>query len=193
MKWVVAAIAVFIAGYTLINLYYRKPGSGHRPYEEAGRRFTAAKLQQAGWERLPVETRRPVEKAPAGDAAAVTRGALGLGLDLGACFAEPPPLLASIDRVAAPAAVARGADYTAYFTGRVPDQQLQLAEIQLYRHDHELVLVPNVEHLPGQQLLSRWPDADYCASFSTQGLPPGRYEVRVVARGPAAVWSLIVK
>jgi len=193
MAWVVAAIAVFVVGYTLINLFYRKPGGGHRPYEENARKVTAARLQQAGWERLPVDTRRPVEKPPAEGSAPVTRGGLGLGLDLDPCFTERPTLLASIDQVTAPATVARGADYAAYFTGSVPDLQFQLGDMQLFRHGEELVLVPNLEHLPGPQLLSRWRDANYCARFSTQTLAPGRYRVRVVASGPAAVWTLTVK
>jgi len=192
MKWVAVTIGVFIVGYTLVNLFYRKAGRGHLPYEEASRRVTVARLQQAGWERMPVATRRPVEKATSADAS-VSRGGFGLGLELDACFAERPPLLASIDNVAAPAVVARGADYTAYITGSVPDLQLELGEIQLFRHGNELVLVPVVEHLPGQQLLSRWRDSSYCASFSTQALPPGRYQVRVVANGPAAIWSMTVQ
>jgi hypothetical protein len=193
MKWVVAAIAVFVVGYTLVNVYYRKPGPGHLPYEETNRRITAARLQDAGWVRLPLETRRPVEKPPAASAAAVSRGALGLGLELDACFTEKPRLLASIDSVAAPSEVAHGADYTVYFTGRLADQQWQLGELQLFQHDNVLVLVPNLEHLPGTQLLSRWNDANYCASFSTQSLPPGRYTMRIVANGPAVAWTMTVR
>jgi hypothetical protein len=193
MKWVVLAIVLFIAGSTLVNLYFRKPGRGHQPYEEARRRVTAARLQKAGWERLPVDTRRPAEPPPPGGNASVSRGALGLGLDLEACFTERPPLLASIDRVSAPVAVARGADYAAYFTASLSDQRMQLGEIQLFRSGNDLVLVPRVEPLPGPRLLSRWRDTTYCTSFPTQALPPGRYRVRVVANGPAAVWSLTVK
>ena len=192
MKWVVLAIVVFVIVSTAIELRYRKTGPGHLPAEEARRRATAARLQEAGWEKLPVATRRPVEKPPAGEAA-VNRGALGLGLGLDACFAERPPLLASIDRVSAPAAVDRGADYTAYFTASVRDQQYQLDDVVLLHRGRELVLVPRVEHLPGRELLSRWPDASYCASFPTASLAPGRYEVRLVASGPAAVWTLNVR
>jgi hypothetical protein len=193
MKWVVLVIGVFIVGYTLVNLFYRKPGPGHLPYEESRHRVTAARLQQGGWERLPVEARRPVEKPSAADPAAISRGSFGLGLELDACFADRPLLLASIDNVAAPATVARGADYTAAFTASLPDQQLQVGEMQLFRHGDELVVVPNLEHLPGPQLLSRWRDANYSVSFSTQDLAPGRYKVRVVANGPAAEWTLTVK
>ena len=47
--------------------------------------------------------------------------------------------------------------------------------------------------LPGQRLLSRWADANYDVTFPTSALAPGRYEVRLVARGAAAQWTLVVK
>jgi hypothetical protein len=193
MKWVGLAIAVFIAGYTAVNLFFRKPGREHRPYEDMANRFTAAKLREAGWLKLPLDARRPVEKSGADAAAAIQRGPSGLGADLESCFAEKPALLASIDRVAAPAEVARGASYSAYFTASVADLTLQLAGIELYHRGREIVLVPSSERLPGKKLLSRWNDANYSVTFPTQAFPPGRYTVRLVSHGPAAQWTLTVR
>ncbi len=193
MKWVGAVIVAFVALYTAVNLFYRKPGRGHEPAAEARARVTAARLKEAGWEKLPIETRRPVEKPAVETPAAFSRGALGFGLDLDSCFVEKPTLLASIDQVTAPSAVARGEPCTIYFTASIRDLQWQLADVRLLRRGHELVLIPTAEHLPGKQLNSRWNDARYCASFSTQSLPPGRYEVRLLASGPAAKWTLMVR
>ncbi|MBI2515366.1 MAG: hypothetical protein HYV95_00465 [Opitutae bacterium] len=193
MKWVVLAVAAFIVGYTVVNLYFRKPGRANRPYEDMANRFTTAKLREAGWQKIPIDSRRPVEKPGPTLAATIQRGANGLGPDLDACFAEKPALLASIDRVTAPTDVTRGESYTAYFTASVPDLQYQLGNIELYRRGQEIVLVPSSEHLPGKNLLSRWDDANYSVSFSTQALPPGRYTVRLVARGPAAQWTVTVR
>jgi hypothetical protein len=192
MKWVVLSIVVFIVLYTAVNILYRKPAPPHRPYEEMVNRTITARLQAAGWQRLPVTLRRPADKPPAGEAR-ITRGARGLGTTLDACFVETPHLLASIDQVSAPATVAHGADYTAYFTGSVPDQQLQLGEVVVYRHGSEIVFLPTTEHLPGSRLLSRWADAGYGADIPTGALPPGRYQVRIVARGAAAEWTLEVR
>ncbi len=192
MKWVVLSIVVFIVLYTAVNILYRKPTPPHRPYEEMVNRTITARLQAAGWQRLPVSLRRPADKPPAGEAT-VVRGAHGLGTTLEACFVEPPHLLASIDHVSAPATVAHGADYTAYFTGSVPDQQLQLGEVYVYRHDREIVLLPTTEHLPGNRLLSRWADAGYGFTVPTGALAPGRYEMRVVAHGAALQWTLEVR
>ncbi len=194
MKWIVVAILVFVAGYTAVNLYFRKPGQAYRPYQDANDRATTARLLAAGWAKMPVDTRRPVEKAAFGAASApVAHGAVGLGLDFAPNFAEPPKLVASIDRVQAPAEVARGADYSFHFTATLTDQKHPLGDLTLYRRGNELVFVPVYEDLPGQQLMTRWNDSTYAATFATAGLPAGRYTARVVARGPAATWTFTVK
>lgn len=194
MKWIVLAIAVFVAGYTVVNLFFRKPGRGYRPYQDAQDRATTARLLSAGWHKAPVELRRPVEAAARESTpAAVSRGVVGLGPDFEPNFAEKPRLVASIDRVVAPASVVRGEDYRVYFTASLPDLKGPLGEVTLYRRERELVLVPALEALPGSRLMSRWNDANYVAALGTAGLPPGRYTVRLVARGPAATWSFTVK
>jgi hypothetical protein len=198
MKWIVVAIVVFAAGYTAVNLYFRKPGPAYRPYQDAQDRATTARLLAAGWSKLPVHDRRPVEKPgttdlPAITPAAITRGAVGLGLDLDPNFAEKPRLTASIDRVTAPGAVSQGWDYTLYFTTTLGSPKAQLGNLALYRQGNTLVLVPSLEPLPGKDLMNRWEDSDYAATFSTEGLPPGRYTVRIVANGPCATWNFMVK
>jgi hypothetical protein len=193
MKWVVAAIVVFVAGYTAVNLYFRKPGQAYRPYQDAQDRATTARLLAAGWHKSPVDFRCPVEKPAVDNPAAVNRAALGLGPDLTPNFAEPPKLLASIDRVVAPTSVNRGEEYSAYFTASLTTQKATLGDVTLYRHGNELVFVPTSEALPGKELMSRWNDSTYCLYVSTADLPPGKYEARLVAKGPAAAWSFTVK
>ena len=194
MKWIVVAILVFVVGYTLVNLYFRKPGRGFRPYEDMNNRATTARLLAAGWQKMPVDERRPAEKPATDDTpAAVTRAAVGLGADLADKFAEKPSLLASIDRVVAPAAVARGGNYTAYFTATLPTQKAQVGDVALYRKGSELVLIPSTEPLPGKGLMSRWDDSTYCITVATANLPAGRYQMRIVAKGPAAAWSFTIR
>ena len=193
MKWVVAAIVVFMVGYTLVNLYYRKPGRGYRPYQDAQDRATTARLLNAGWHKVPAEFGRPIDKPSVDAAANVTRAAVGLGADLAPNFAEAPKLLATIDRVVAPRTVARGETYQAFFTATLVDQKAQLGEVALFQKGRELVLIPSPEALPGKALMSRWSDSTYSLTFATAGLEPGQYEVRLVAKGPAAAWSFEVK
>lgn len=194
MKWIVVAIVVFAVGYTAVNFYFRKPGKAYRPYQDAQDRATTARLLAAGWHKLPLDTRRPVEKPATDDTpAAITRASVGLGLDLDPNFAEKPKLVASIDRVTAPASVARGQDYSLYFTVSLTDQKAQVGDLTLFHRANDLVLIPSLEKLPGKELMSRWNDSHYAATFSTAALPPGRYTVRIVAQGPAATWSFTVK
>ena len=91
------------------------------------------------------------------------------------------------------AAVAHGADYTAYFTATLPSQKAQVGDLTLYRKGNELVLIPGTEPLPGKELMTRWSDSTYCVNFATASLPPGRYQARIVAKGPAAAWAFTVK
>lgn len=194
MKWVAAAILVFVAGYTLVNLFFRKPGQPHRPYEDMNNRVTNRRLLDAGWQRVALQTRRPVETAgDQGPQAVVRRGANGLGVEFSRAFAVAPALPASIDRVTAPAAISQGVDCTVYFTVSLGDQRKQLGDITLYRRGQELVFVPELEALPGPALLSRWNDTDCWLSFPTLDLPPGRYTARLLARGPAALWEFEVR
>ncbi len=194
MKWIVAVIVVFIVGYTVVNVYFRKAGPAYRPYQDAQDRATTARLLAAGWQKLPVDTRRPAESPSLADTpAAVTRDFLGLGADFESKFAEKPKLLATIDRVVSPTAVRQGSDYSAYFTASLASLKEQVGELTLYRKGNELVLIPSTEPLPGKELKSRWNDSTYWISFPTASLPPGRYQMRIVARGPAAEWSFMVK
>lgn len=192
MKWVVLVILVFIAGYTFVNLKYRKQQKPHEPAAEMRQRVTAARLKEAGWERLPLSSRRPVEKL-AGLEASIERGLPGLGLDFTNAMVEKPVLMRSIDKVSAPDSVSSGDDYTICFTATVTDQRYQLGEIQLYRRGNELVLLPAEEHLPGKELLSRWKDDNYCATFPTAALPAGAYTMCILAGGPAAKWRFTVR
>jgi hypothetical protein len=194
MKWIVVAIVLFVIGYTAVNLYFRKPGRAYRPYQDAQDRATTARLLAAGWHKIPVETRRPIEKAaPDTLPAAVTRDFPGLGSDLTDKFAEKPRLLATIDRVTAPAIVTHGTDYSLFFTASLSDLKAQVGDLALYHHGKDLVLIPTIEKLPGKELMSRWNDSTYTVSFSTTGLPPGRYSARIVAQGPAAAWNFTVQ
>ncbi|MBA3850252.1 MAG: hypothetical protein C0502_09715 [Opitutus sp.] len=193
MKWVVAAIVVFVAGYTLVNVHFRKPGRAFRPYEDMNRRATTVRLLSAGWQKLPADLTRPLEKPGFGATAPVARAGNGLGPELAAAFAEKPALPSSIDRVTAPESVARGENYSVHFTATLTDQRLQLGHIEALRRNNEIVLVPVLERLPGSNLLSRWKDADYCALVPTDRLEPGPYTVRLAASGPAMQWTLLVR
>ncbi|MBI2511195.1 MAG: hypothetical protein HYV96_04405 [Opitutae bacterium] len=192
MKWIVLAIVIFVVGYTLVNIYYRKPGPAFRPYEDMNKRATTARLLNAGWQKLPVELTRPASKPGFGLAASVSRSSAGLGTELEASFAEKPRLLATIDKVTASTDATHGSTYSVFFTASLTDQNFQVSRIEALLRGNEIVLIPVIEKLP-DHLLSRWEDADYCASVPTDRLAPGRYTARLAAKGPAAQWTFTVR
>jgi hypothetical protein len=67
MKWIVLVIAVYIAGYTFINIAYRKPaGSAHEPAAEARERsLRTVQTTMNGWSRVACEL---AEMVPSSDA-----------------------------------------------------------------------------------------------------------------------------
>lgn len=192
MKWVVLAIVVFVIGYTLVNVFYRKKGPAFRPYEDMNKRATTVRLLNAGWQKLPVELTRPAAKPGLSLSATISRAGSGLGSELEASFAEKPRLLGSIDKVTAPSEASHGSTYSVFFTASLVDQNLQVGRIEALKRGNEIVLIPVLEKLPSN-LLSRWKDADYCANVPTDRLPPGRYTVRLAANGPAAQWNFDIR
>src|SRR6187551_364454 len=70
MKWIIVAIVIFVVGYTAVNFFYRKKGPAYRPYQDAQDRATTSRLLAAGWHKIPIETRRPMEKPDFDGAAA---------------------------------------------------------------------------------------------------------------------------
>lgn len=193
MKWVVVAIVLFIGGYTVVNLWFRKPGKPAEPARDLRDRATAARLQESGWIRRDLPTHRPVDAPAVDHPAPVQRGAVGLGLDLDPLFVERPRLADTVAQVAAPATMPAGADYTFFFTAGHKDQHFQLGEVIYLHRGNELAVIPLLEPLPGKNLLSRWDDAKHAVTLPTQALKPGRYTVRLVATGPSVQWTLEVR
>ena len=83
MKWIVLAIAVYVVGYTVINISYRKPaGAAHEPYAEAReqRRMRSIQVTNYGWSRVACELTQP-GTALSGPAAEISAAPLPARLD----------------------------------------------------------------------------------------------------------------
>ncbi len=196
LRWVAAAIVVFMLGYTFLRLHYGKRGRSFEPYHDLGEQVTVERLLALGFRRLPVAIQRPAEPLPAARLAPAPAEVLdtlgGLPAELRGALAFAPALPDAIDLVTAPRAVGPAVDYRLQFACSQPDYTTQIRDATLYRKDDRLYLVPAFEKIAGQ-LLARTKDSTVVASFSTQGLAPGRYTVVLCGRRKSKSWSFVIK
>ena len=196
LPWIVAAIVVFILGYTFLRLHYGKRGKPFEPYHDLGEQAATQRLLGLGYQRIPVDIERPAEPLPAARLAPVAAEVInalgGLPAELGGALALKPALPASINSVTAPREAAPAGTYTLQFTCAQPDYKTQIHGAFLYRKDRQLFLLPDFEKMSGQ-LLARSKESVVLASFPTQSLTPGRYTVTLCGGRTSKSWSFTVK
>ena len=196
LRWVVAAIVLFIGAYTFLRLHYGKPGKPFEPYHDLGERAAAQRLAGLGYQRIPVDLERPAEPLAAARLAPVPAeimGAFGgLPAELEGALAIKPPLPAAITGVTAPREIAAAATYALQFTCAQPDYRTQIDAVLLFHKDRQLFLLPSFGRIPGQ-LLARSKESVILASFSTRSLPPGRYSVTLCGGHASKSWEFSVK
>ena len=196
MPWIVAAIVLFILGYTVLRLHYGKRGKPFEPYHDIGEQASTQRLLGLGYQRIPVDIERPADPLPAARlapaAAAVVNALGGLPEELGGALATQPALPAVIGSVTAPLEVAPAGTYRLQFTCAQPDYKTQIHGAFLYRKDRQLFLLPHFEKMSGQ-LLARSKESVVLASFPTQSLKPGRYTVTLCGGHTSKSWGFTVK
>jgi len=196
MPWIVAAIVLFILGYTVLRLHYGKRGKPFEPYHDIGEQASTQRLLGLGYQRIPVDIERPADPLPAARlapaAAAVVNALGGLPEELGGALATRPALPAVIGSVTAPLEVAPTDTYRLQFTCAQPDYKTQIHGAFLYRKDRQLFLLPHFEKMSGQ-LLARSKESVVLASFPTQSLKPGRYTVTLCGGHTSKSWGFTVK
>jgi hypothetical protein len=196
MPWIVAAIVLFILGYTVLRLHYGKRGKPFEPYHDIGEQASTQRLLGLGYQRIPVDIERPADPLPASRlapaAAAVGNALGGLPEELGGALAKRPALPAVIGSVTAPLEAAPAGTYRLQFTCAQPDYQTQIHGAFLYRKDRQLFLLPDFEKMSGQ-LLARSKESVVLASFPTQSLKPGRYTVTLCGGRTSKSWGFTVK
>jgi hypothetical protein len=196
MPWIVAAIVLFILGYTGLRLHYGKRGKPFEPYHDLGEQATTQRLLGLGYQRIPVDIERPADPLPpvrlAPVAAEVVNALGGLPEELGGALAFKPTLPAVISSVTAPQEAAAAGAYRLQFTCAQPDYKTQIHGVFLYRKDRQIFLLPDFEKMSGQ-LLARSKESVVLASFPTQSLKPGRYTVTLCGGRTSKSWGFTVK
>lgn len=196
LRWVVVAIVLFMGAYTFLRLHYGKRGKPFEPYHDLGERAATKQLAGLGFQRISVNLERPAEPLPAARLAPalaeIVGASGGLPAELDGAFAIKPALPATITGVIAPRETMTAAPYPLQFTCAQPDYRTQIDSVLLFCRDRQLYLLPTFEPVPGK-LLARSKESVIFATFSTQGLPPGRYSVTLCGGHASKRWEFTVR
>jgi hypothetical protein len=185
MKWIVLAIVVFVAGYTYVNLRFRKVAS-FQPYEDARER---AHLARAGYRRVSLGLSQPANGWLVATPAASAPG--GLPADLAAGFIATPALPESIDAVAAAGSLDGAQSYPIRFDCVLPDTHGQLDSAHLYQKGADLFIVVGFARLTGD-LAVRETRTQVLVTIPAGALENGRYRVILAGRTADRSWTLQV-
>ncbi|MEI6861243.1 MAG: hypothetical protein WCL04_03230 [Verrucomicrobiota bacterium] len=192
LKWVALAIALFIAIYTPLTLYFRKPGPGYEAAADMEKRSAAA----AHWVRIDVTTEHPTDPAGArtrlGPDATITETPIRLPDGLRDVLPRSPSLPAEITAAGAAAESAAGSAYQISFISALASANEQLTGALFFRNGDRLVIVPQTEPIAGN-LRARTADAAMLLTVPAGALKPGRYTVTIAANARAKQWTLEVK
>jgi hypothetical protein len=192
MKWVALATAVSIILYTFLTLHYRKTGKMFEPYHDMKDRANTVRLLSAGFQRIMLETARPLTATPSLPAAPTFPARGGLPPELDRSLIERPRLPLEILSVHAPSTARAASPYAIELTCTQPDNHQQLGSAALYVHDDELVIVPDFEQL-SDELLSRTRDSLVHLTVPAGTLKPGRHHVTLIGAKLSQTWTLDVR
>lgn len=190
MKWIIAAILVFIAGYTYLTLHYRKPGKPYQPYDDMRTRANTGKLLAAGYQRVELTAVTPSEGAAPANNTLPAPG--GLPEALRAPLVIVPLLPTDIAEAQAAKATAAQSPYLIRFRCLTADDKHQFAGAELYVHGDEITVTPRFDRLTGG-LQSRSRDHRVVLTVPPGTLKPGTYHVTLVGEQSSRAWMLEVR
>lgn len=190
MKWIVAAIILFIGGYTYLTLHYRKPSKPYEPYADMKARANTGRLLAAGYQRVELTAQRPADVAAAANTALPAPGGLPDGLRT--TLVSPPLLPVEIAEVHAASTASAGDPYSIRIRCLSPDDKQQFTHAELYVHGDEIVITPAFERLGGG-LQARSADSIVVLTVPERTLKPGSYRVTVAGERLSRSWTLQVK
>lgn len=196
LRWIVAAIVVFVVAYMSLRLHYGKRGKPFEPYHDLGERAATQRLVALGYERVAVETGRPSEMLPASrfapTADEIGGADGGLPFELEGALAAKPALPATITGVAAPREIATGGIYALQFTCAQPDYKTQVDGVLLLRKGRQIFLLPDFPRLGGK-LLARSKESVVLVRFPARSLAPGRYTAMLCGARTSKTWQFTVR
>lgn len=197
MKWVVLAIVLFVIGYTLVMIFFRKPGQAHQPYDDAKQRAKTARLVAAGYQQVLLSAERPADPAPSKivighTKANVTAASGGIDSELAIALAERPLMAESITQVTATADSDAKEPYRVLFSATLRDHKRMISGGVLFRRANQLYLLPIFEPIQGQ-LLARTKETTVILTVPAGVIPPGKYQTTLIGENSSRRWDISLK
>lgn len=190
MKWIIAAILLFIGGYTYLTLHYRKPTKPYEPYHDMANRANTGRLLAAGYQRIELAANVPSDGQPAANTTEPAAG--GLPSELSATLVLQPLLPATIVDANAAAAAAVHTPYVIQFRCATADDKQQFVGAELYVKGDDIAITPRFERLAGG-LQSRTPYHRVVLTVPADALKPGKYHVTLIGAQGSRAWNLQVR
>ena len=191
MKWISLAIILFMAGYTLVTLQYRKPNKAYEPYNDMKERGQTRNLLSAGYQRIPVRVDRPnnperhestvVVKTIAGDIPHTLRESLF----------DQPVMADSYYQLNAGVHANTLMPYVLSVQSVKMDVKHQISAAFVYVRGDRIFIVPEIKKLEGG-ILSRRPDNTMRLIIPGGAFRPGNYQVTLAGAKFSLSWPLQV-
>lgn len=197
MRWIVAAILLFIVPYTYVNLKFRKPGKAFEPYADMKTQASVNRLLEAGYRRVTVRAERPF---PALMPSEITRGPAampgtipgGLPATLSATLIDKPRLPATYRDLIAPSESPMLLPARLQFTARLASDREQLAGAEIYLRENELLIVPSFEPVP-EGLQARSTESTVLLTLPAGLLAPGRHALTLLGSRESLRWETVAR
>ena len=191
MKWIALAIILFMAGYTLVTLQYRKPNKAYEPYNDLKERGQTRNLLTAGYQRIPVRIDRPTNPREPESNALVTKGPGDIPGGLSESLFDQPVMADSYEQLNATAYANTLMPYVISVQTSTTDQRPQIAAAFVYVRGDAIYIVPEVEKLEGG-LLTRNRSNRMRLIIPGGAFKPGIYKMILVGKQSSLIWPLQV-
>ena len=191
MKWIALAIILFMAGYTVVTLQYRKPNKAYEPFNDMKERGQTRNLLTAGYQRIPVRIDRPTNphrhestvdaKTIPGDIPHTLRESLF----------DQPAMADSYEQLNAPEHANTLMPYILSVQSITADLKHQITAAFVYVRGDRIFIIPEIEKLEGG-LLTRRRDNTMRLIIPGGAFKPGDYQVTLAGAKSSLTWALQV-
>jgi hypothetical protein len=191
MKWIALAIILFMAGYTVVTLQYRKPNKAYEPYNDMKERGQTRNLLTAGYQRVPVRVDRPTNPDKHESTVVVKTVPGDIPHTLRESLFDQPAMADSYEQLNAGVHANTLMPYVLSVQSITADLKHQIAAAYVYVRGDRIFIIPEIEELNGG-LLARRPDNTMRLIIPGGAFKPGNYQVTLAGAKSSLSWPLQV-